>query len=112
MTKKQILEKIGEMPELLNKIEKILNFEEQDWILKNGNTVKIIDLSIDHLKNIIKKLQRKYDAIENPLNDYPSFQGEMAQMYAEQQWHEQMHLYNKLENLLRMFASYLAFRLL
>lgn len=112
MTKEQILKKIGETPELLDKIEKILNFEEQDWILKDGSNIKIKNLPIEHLSNIVKYLQKKYDAMENPLNDYPSFQGEMAQMCAEQQSHEQIDFYDKLERQIRMFKMYLTFKLL
>lgn len=81
-------------------------FEEEYWITKDKQKVKIKDLTLNHLGNIVKFLQKKFDSLEDPLNDYPSFQGEMAQMYAEQCWQHEAQRYASLERRLKLFKVY------
>ena len=87
-------------------IEILKKFEQQEWITKDKQKIKIKDLSISHLGNIYKNLKKKFDSLEDPMNDYPSFQGEMAQMYAEQQWEASNNYYRQLERNLQLFEVY------
>ncbi len=58
------------------------------WTQKNGEKIRICDMTDSHLVNAIKFLNKKANnnRFEIP---YPSFQGEMAQYYAESQ-HDNM----------------------
>lgn len=87
-------------------IEILKKFEQQEWITKDKQKIKIKDLSISHLGNIYKNLKKKFDSLEDPMDDYPSFQGEMAQMYAEQQWEASNNYYRQLERNLQLFEVY------
>lgn len=55
------------------------------WTCKDGTRLRICDMTDSHLNNAIKFLERKASElrIEMP---YPSFQGEMAQFYAEREY--------------------------
>jgi len=87
-------------------IEILKKFEQQEWITKSKEKIKIKDLKLDHLSNIVKNLRKKFDNFEDPMNDYPSFNGEMAQMYAEQQWEASIGYYRQLERKLELFECY------
>ena len=87
-------------------IEILKKFEQQEWITKNKQKIKIKDLSISHLGNIYKNLKNKFDSLEDPINNYPSFQGEMAQIYAEQQWNASNNYYRQLERNVQLFEVY------
>ena len=80
-----------------DKIEILKKFEQQAWITKTKGKIKIKDLKLDHLRNIVKNLRTRFDSLEDPMNDYPSFGGEMAQMYGIQQWEASMQSYKRLE---------------
>lgn len=87
-------------------IEKLKKFEQQEWITKSKEKIKIKDLKLDHLGNIVKNLRKRFNSLEDPMNDYPSFDGEMAQMYAEQQWEASVQYYRQLERNLELFECY------
>lgn len=89
-----------------NSIETLRKFEEQEWVTKDQQKIKIKDLSVDHLGNIYKNLKKRFDSLENPINEYPSFAGDMAQMYAEQQWESAINYYKQLERNLQLFEVY------
>lgn len=57
------------------------------WTTENGTKIRIMDLGDTHLINILNFLERKARAqwVEC-LDNYPSFNGEMAQYYAEAEW--------------------------
>lgn len=55
------------------------------WKTKAGQRIYPKDMSLPHLQNIIAMLERK--ATENmDERSFPCFNGDMAQMYAEQEW--------------------------
>lgn len=59
------------------------------WKTKNGEKIRICDMSDSHLNNTIAMLERKAEDLHNiTLESYPNFQGEMAQYYAEQEWEQ------------------------
>ena len=89
-----------------DKIEILKKFEQQAWITKTKGKIKIKDLKLDHLRNIVKNLRTRFDSLEDPMNDYPSFGGEMAQMYGIQQWEASMQSYKRLERTLQLFECY------
>ena len=55
------------------------------WITKTGEVIKIKDLKDSHLHNIIIFLEKVATRLSNSI-PYPQFNGEMAQMYAEQDY--------------------------
>lgn len=55
------------------------------WKQKNGIKIRICDMTDGHLQNTIALLERKAE-LEKSAIPYPMFNGEMAQMYAEQDW--------------------------
>lgn len=87
-------------------IEILKKFEEKEWITKNKRKIKIKDLDLDHLKNIVKNLKKRFKQMEDPENDYPSFDGEMAQMAADYQWRKAVAYYNQLKREVELFECY------
>ena len=57
------------------------------WTTRDGKKMRVDAMSDSHLLNAIKCMERNakryYDEVTS---DYPCFQGEMAQDYAEAQW--------------------------
>lgn len=55
------------------------------WTTADGRVLIIAEMDTDHLINAINFCRKKHSvaALEIP---YPSFQGEMAQYYAEAEW--------------------------
>lgn len=55
------------------------------WTTKDGQRIRIKDMTDTHLMNTIKMMERK---VEEEVADipYPVFQGEMAQFYADQDY--------------------------
>lgn len=82
------------------------DFQEKEWITKTGERVKVKDLKLSHLKNIVKYLKKRFDSLEDPRNDYPSFGGEMAQMAAESEWISRMEIYEQLKKKVKLFEVY------
>lgn len=87
-------------------IKILKEFEKQEWVTKSGEKIKIKDLELYHLKNIVAYLRKRWEETENPMNDFPSFQGEMAQYYAEQQWNSSLQRYEKMKRKLQLFETY------
>ena len=87
-------------------IKILQEFEQKTWITKSGDKVQIKDLSISHLKNIVSYLRKKYNELEDPMNDYPLFKGEMAQMHAHNQWMSDVQYYNQLKRSIELFECY------
>ena len=87
-------------------IEILKKFEEKEWTTKNKRKIKIKDLDLDHLKNILKNLKKRFKQMEDPENDYPSFGGEMAQMAADYQWRQAVSYYNQLKREVELFECY------
>lgn len=110
--KKQTNDTLIWQSEISNSLKLLKEFEEEEWVTKSNEKIKIKNLSISHLKNIVKYLKKRYDAIESPMNDYPSFQGEMAQDYAEQQWNYEMARYRQMERTLKLFKVYYELKIL
>lgn len=55
------------------------------WTCKDGRKVRVKDMDDKHLENTIKFLRRQHQEIVFGTS-YPSFNGEMAQYYAEQEF--------------------------
>lgn len=55
------------------------------WITKSGKKIRIKDMTTSHLYNTVKLLERKAKQYQQDL-PYPCFQGEMAQIYADNEW--------------------------
>lgn len=87
-------------------IEILKKFEEKEWITKNKRKIKIKDLDLDHLKNIVRNLKKRFKQMEDPENDYPYFGGEMAQMAADYQWRQAISYYNQLKREVELFECY------
>lgn len=69
----------------------VLNYR---WRTRDGKVLTFGEMEESHLKNCIKFMQRKVDAVSYVEHDYPSFGGEMAQMMAEREWsdaNEELH---------------------
>lgn len=58
------------------------------WTTKSGEKLRIVDMTDSHLVNTIRMLERK--CVNHDTMIYPSFGGEMAQYYAEQEFFEDM----------------------
>ncbi len=56
------------------------------WQTKDGRKVRICDMTNSHLLNTIKYLEKQTQYAKAELS-YPSFQGDMAQMCAENEWY-------------------------
>lgn len=57
------------------------------WQTKTGQRIRIMDMETTHIQNCVAFLYRAALAQQNEaICNFPSFQGEMAQMYAEQEW--------------------------
>ena len=89
-----------------DKVKILEDFQELTWVMKDGTKEKIKNLKLSHLFNIIKYLKRNFDSMEDLMNDYPSFDGEMAQMYAEQQWSYAIKEYNRIKRTIELFDAY------
>ena len=55
------------------------------WTTGDGQKLRICDMTDKHLLNAISFCERKHRAAQLNL-PYPNFNGEMAQMHAEQSW--------------------------
>jgi hypothetical protein len=67
----------------MKKIKKVTKI----WTKKDGSKIRICDMTDSHLTNTIKMLERNAREHEcEALGCFPSFQGEMAQYYAELAW--------------------------
>ena len=55
------------------------------WKTADGQKVRICDMTDSHLLNAIAWCERKHLLTQQTM-PYPTFQGEMAQYYAEQQY--------------------------
>jgi len=67
----------------------MINEYKTIWITKDGRKIKVKDMEDSHLVNTIKMLIRKYkrELIHLRSNiTFPTFQGEMAQFYAERDY--------------------------
>lgn len=89
-----------------DKLEILKRFEKSLWTTKNGQTIKVKDLTVEHLGNIVKYLQVHLNNLSDPMDDYPSFEGEMAQMYAVQEWESSIKYYNNLQKRVNLFRVY------
>lgn len=89
------------------KLKLLLEFEQRYWITKSNEKIQIKDLKLEHLENIVNFLKKKFNDMENPMNDYPSFDGEMAQMCADLEWRNNIQRYRQLEKNLQIFECYL-----
>lgn len=59
------------------------------WTTKEGKSMPLRNMTDDHLRNATNMIKRKRDDLDmNVLSHPPCFQGEMAQMYADQQYNE------------------------
>ncbi len=59
--------------------------QTKHWTTKSGEKIRICDMLDEHLKNTIAFLERNARFVAD-VAIFPSFQGEMAQYYAEQQY--------------------------
>lgn len=84
----------------------LAEFQERYWTTKSNETIKIKNLTLNHLNNIIKNLKKQFKNIENPMNNYPSFGGEMAQMQAEREWEYSIAQYRQIKRNLELFKLY------
>ena len=61
--------------------------ERPVWRTKDGRTIAIADMDDRHLRNPRFFLERAYERLQHDLvTNPPSFSGEMAQYYADQEW--------------------------
>lgn len=81
-------------------------FQEKLWTTRNGNRLVIKNISLDHLKNICRFLKRKRDSLKETFLDYPSFQGEMAQIHAEYCWRETQKEFERVQEVYRLLKKY------
>ena len=64
---------------------------KQLWTMQNGDTIIIEDMEDSHVRNCIKYFGRKLDELP-----YPCFNGDMAQMYAEQEYDRYNNKYARI----------------
>lgn len=60
------------------------------WKCKDGRTLRISDMETSHITNSMRMLERMHEQRLCSM-PYPDFQGEMAQMYAEQEFDAYMN---------------------
>lgn len=59
----------------------------EKWTTKDGRTIAVKDMSDSHLLNTMKMLERNHSiSVIEASRSFPTFQGDMAQYYAEQSW--------------------------
>lgn len=59
--------------------------EDPAWKTKDGRVIRICNMTNSHLLNTIRFLEQKHFELMFTM-PYPNFNGEMAQMCAEQEW--------------------------
>lgn len=59
--------------------------KRKTWTTQDGRVLIIAEMSTDHLVNAINFCRRKHQTAVLDI-PFPSFQGEMAQYYAEAEW--------------------------
>ena len=63
------------------------------WTTKDGRKIRICDMGDQHLLNAIKFCRRTTQAkLDYVINNPPNFQGEYAQLFAEQEWESYLHM--------------------
>lgn len=87
-------------------IEILKHFEEQEWTTKNNKRIKIRDLELSHLKNIVKLQKKRFKEMGNPENDFPSFLGEQAQICAMREWEHSIRKYRSMKRQVKLFEAY------
>lgn len=66
------------------------------WHCRDGRVLKIVEMDTGHLRNTINFLRRQgwtTRAEAMPPPHFPTFQGEYAQMFAEQDWQADIDRY-------------------
>lgn len=94
------------MTKLEENFEKIKAFGDTKWITKDRRTILIKDMKPSHLKNSYILLGKQVEALANVMDDVPSFQGEMAQDMAMNQWHSEVDRYFSLQKKYEMMQLY------
>lgn len=61
--------------------------EDPTWKTKDGRVVRVCDMTDSHLLNTIRFLERQHAQLMFTI-PYPNFNGEMAQICAEQEWEQ------------------------
>lgn len=85
-----------------------MSIENKIWKTKSGQLIRIKDMTIYHLENTIKFLERKLDEMDGMeyMTYYTSSSGDIASYYAEQCIAEEVQEYNRIENLVKDLKDY------
>jgi hypothetical protein len=87
------------------------DFKQEHWTTKEKNEIKIKDLTINHLGNIVNMLKRKFNSTPSPLDCYPcGLQGDMAQYSVEEAWDNDVDRYFELKEKIALFEQYYKFK--
>lgn len=91
-------------------MDKIQAIGNKLWTTKSGQKIRIKDLEPAHLDNIIGLLQRKVNSLKCITDDFPSFDGDMAQILAEKEWMNAVNYVNILEKTIKDLKLYHNFK--
>ena len=60
--------------------------KEQYWTTKDGTKIAVGDMSVDHLRNVLRMLIRENMIVSNAVDDGPSYRDDEAAFFGVSEW--------------------------